>query len=182
MFPHHSDQMSQRSQVSRVALCMSKVKVLSVSESVSESVSQWQGRLLSCSGQLKTEALKNHALQSASKNIQKVWCRFIRYGQDQCISLSSKTLITIFLWNMFFYSKCKTLRTLFALWWAFAARRSRNDFVKWKSGLSRWTFDTNIVNARKYWIVNTQDIKGKGWSNGQGEIDGEYKTEKIICW
>ena len=52
--------------------------------------------------------------------------------------------------------------------------------MKWKSGLSRWTFDTNIVNARKYWIVNTQDIKGKGWSNGQGEIDGEYKTEKII--
>ena len=44
---HHSDQMSQRSQVSRVALCMSKVKVLSVSESVSQWVSQWQGHLLS---------------------------------------------------------------------------------------------------------------------------------------
>ena len=29
MSPHHSDQMSQRSQVSRVALCMSKVKVVS---------------------------------------------------------------------------------------------------------------------------------------------------------
>ena len=28
MSPHHSDQMSQRSQVSRVVLCMSKVKVL----------------------------------------------------------------------------------------------------------------------------------------------------------
>ena len=27
MFPHHSDQMSQRSQVSRVALCMPKGKV-----------------------------------------------------------------------------------------------------------------------------------------------------------
>ena len=39
MSPHHSDQMSQRSQVSRVALCMSKVKVLSVSQSVSSSVS-----------------------------------------------------------------------------------------------------------------------------------------------
>ena len=37
MSPHHSDQMSQRSQVSRVALCMSKVKVLSVSESVTRS-------------------------------------------------------------------------------------------------------------------------------------------------
>ena len=49
MFPHHSDQMFQRSQVSRVALCMSKVKVLWVTESVRE----WQGHLLSCSGQLK---------------------------------------------------------------------------------------------------------------------------------
>ena len=51
MFPHHSDQMSQRSQVSRVTLCMSISKVLS--EWVSESVIQWQGHLLSCSGQLK---------------------------------------------------------------------------------------------------------------------------------
>ena len=37
MSPHHSDQMSQRSQVSRVALCMSKVKVPLVSESVTRS-------------------------------------------------------------------------------------------------------------------------------------------------
>ena len=40
MSPCHSDQMSQRSQVSRVALCMSKVKVASVSESVSEWVTR----------------------------------------------------------------------------------------------------------------------------------------------
>jgi len=59
MFPHHSDKMSQRSQVSRVALCMSKVKVPLVSELVSEWVSEWLGHLLSCSGQLKT--LKTHA-------------------------------------------------------------------------------------------------------------------------
>ena len=50
MSPHHSDQISQRSQVSRVALCMSKIKVLWVSQSVSER----QGHLLSCFGQLKT--------------------------------------------------------------------------------------------------------------------------------
>ena len=43
------DQMSQRSQVSRLTLCRSKVKVLSVSESVSER----QGHLVSCFGQLK---------------------------------------------------------------------------------------------------------------------------------
>ena len=43
--------MSQWSQVSRIALCMAKVKV---TESVSDSVSQWQGHLLSCSGQLKS--------------------------------------------------------------------------------------------------------------------------------
>ena len=36
MFPHYSDQMSQWSQVSRIALCMAKVKV---SELVSELVS-----------------------------------------------------------------------------------------------------------------------------------------------
>ena len=40
MFPHHSDKMSQRSQVSRVALCMSKVKVLSVSQWVTQSVTR----------------------------------------------------------------------------------------------------------------------------------------------
>ena len=38
MSSHHSEQMSQRSQVSRIALCMSKVKVLSVSQWVSQSV------------------------------------------------------------------------------------------------------------------------------------------------
>ena len=32
MSSHHSEQMSQRSQVSRVALCMSKVKVPSVTQ------------------------------------------------------------------------------------------------------------------------------------------------------
>ena len=36
MSPKLSDQMLQRSQVSDVALCMSKVKVPSVSESISE--------------------------------------------------------------------------------------------------------------------------------------------------
>ena len=38
MFLHHSDQMSQRSKESRVVLCMPKVKVLSVSQSVSDKV------------------------------------------------------------------------------------------------------------------------------------------------
>merc|ERR1711989_177494 len=37
MSPHHSDQMSQRSQVSKVALCMSKVKVASASQLVTRS-------------------------------------------------------------------------------------------------------------------------------------------------
>ena len=47
MSPHHSDQMSQRSQVSRVALFLSRSKVLS--ESVSDSVSD----KVTYSGQLK---------------------------------------------------------------------------------------------------------------------------------
>ena len=36
MSSHHSDNLSQRAQVSKVALCMSKVKVPLVSQSVSE--------------------------------------------------------------------------------------------------------------------------------------------------
>ena len=50
MSPHHSDQMSQRSQVSRVALCMSNVKVLSVTQWLSDSVSD----KVTCSGQQKS--------------------------------------------------------------------------------------------------------------------------------
>ena len=38
--PHHSDQMSERSQVSRVALCISISKVPSASQSVSQSVTR----------------------------------------------------------------------------------------------------------------------------------------------
>ena len=41
--------MSQWSQVSRIALCMAKVKV---TEWVTEWLSEWQGHLLSCCGQL----------------------------------------------------------------------------------------------------------------------------------
>ena len=51
MSPHHSDKMPQWPQVSRIILCMAKVNV---SEWVSQSVSEWQGHLLSCSGQLKS--------------------------------------------------------------------------------------------------------------------------------
>ena len=50
MSHHHSDQMSQRSQVSRVALCMSNVKVLSVTQWLSDSVSD----KVTCSGQQKS--------------------------------------------------------------------------------------------------------------------------------
>ena len=51
MSPHHSDQMSEMYNAHKIVFWMSISKVLS--ESVSESVSQWQGHLLSCSGQLK---------------------------------------------------------------------------------------------------------------------------------
>ena len=58
MFPHHSDQMSQRSQVSSTStlwsLCNGKSKSYWLSQWVSEWVSEWQGHLLSCCGQLKT--------------------------------------------------------------------------------------------------------------------------------
>ena len=54
MSPKLSDHILQRSQVFGVALCMSKVKVPSVSQWVTQWMSEWQGHLLSCSGQLKT--------------------------------------------------------------------------------------------------------------------------------
>ena len=42
MSPHHSDQMSQWSQVSRIALCMAKVNVSKwISQSVSDKVTYW---------------------------------------------------------------------------------------------------------------------------------------------
>ena len=47
VFLHHSHQMSQRSQVSGVCLWMWSSKVLS------QPVTEWQGHLLTCSGQLK---------------------------------------------------------------------------------------------------------------------------------
>ena len=62
MSPHHTDQMSQWLQVSRIALCMAKVNVSDGSWRLS--VGSWRssavpggylvlGVLLSCSGQLK---------------------------------------------------------------------------------------------------------------------------------
>ena len=78
MFPHQSDQVSQRSQVSRVPLCMSKVKV----PWVTDWLSQWQGHPLSCSWQLKTIdqsiVLKNWA-QTHQNN------QFHHNQQNQCI-------------------------------------------------------------------------------------------------
>ena len=56
MPPHHSDQMSQRLQVSRAALCLSKSKSGSVSQWVSDMVTYWAVRL--SSGQLKRSYLE----------------------------------------------------------------------------------------------------------------------------
>ena len=55
MSPHHTDQMSQWSQVFRIALCITKVKV---TELVTQWLSESQGHLLSCSGQLKIQKRK----------------------------------------------------------------------------------------------------------------------------
>ena len=52
MSPHHSDQISGKSEVNWIVFCVTISKVLS------ESVSEWQGHLLSCSGQLKSNSKK----------------------------------------------------------------------------------------------------------------------------
>ena len=74
--------MSQWSQVSRIALCMAKVKV-------TESVSQWQGHLLSCSGQLKK--VTKRPFSSSCRNWP-IWMKrstleFVTWNnsRDQCV-------------------------------------------------------------------------------------------------
>jgi len=57
-------------QVSRVALCMSKVKVSW--QWVSQSVIQWQGHLLSCSGQLKK------MLESRSEDVLVLFVKLVK--------------------------------------------------------------------------------------------------------
>ena len=54
--------MSQWWQVSRIALCMAKVKV---TDWVSQWVSEWQGHLLSCSGQLKMKMKFQYELRGS---------------------------------------------------------------------------------------------------------------------
>ena len=73
--------MPQWPQVSKIILCMAKVIV---SEWVSQSVSEWQGHLLSCSGQLKSLFVSNFMFIVAT------WAQF-----DQ--SNSIKTSVTIIL-------------------------------------------------------------------------------------
>ena len=84
--------MSQWSQVSRIALCLSKVKV---SDSVTELVSQWQGHLLSCSGQLKKKMtqlqlalpqLRRLVLFRSSKTASYCW------SVDRVLATSVKSL------------------------------------------------------------------------------------------
>jgi len=99
--------MLQRSQVSGVALYMSKVKVPSVSQSVSEWVSQWQGHLLSCSGQLKIPISKHPREGMIRKHLlehQEKWERvkknYSRSGNRQEIifkmAAGKQTLLFIF--------------------------------------------------------------------------------------
>ena len=65
----------------------------------------------------------------------------------------------------------------YQLRWAFAVRRSRNDFARWKNGLWRWNFDTNsreYCTCSKYCIlkvgiwhqlqqIHVQQIPFKKW-------------------
>ena len=78
MSPHHSDQISEKSEVNWIVFCITISKVLS--EWVSEWVSEWQGHLLSCSGQLKTlpEAQRTQDIESTTWIISKSWneCKF----------------------------------------------------------------------------------------------------------
>ena len=62
MSTHHSDQMSQRSQVSRVALCMSKVKVCNLTVT-------W----LSSSGQLKRKVPRLILVDNIQTSETKIW-------------------------------------------------------------------------------------------------------------
>ena len=63
IFPHHSDQMSQRSQVSWVALWMSISKVLWVSQSVSELVTRSPFELFWTAKKIDNKLSTTNALQ-----------------------------------------------------------------------------------------------------------------------
>ena len=65
MSPHHSDQMSEMYNAHKIVFCMSISKVLWVS--------QWQGHLLSCSGQLKTKDGEKLTLKENPRLTDKSW-------------------------------------------------------------------------------------------------------------
>ena len=92
---HHSDQMYQRSQVSRVTLCMLKVKVKV------PWVSEWQGHLLSCSGQLK----KSNQI-----------CMPKLYRNDNDDNIQSLSFILIILYTKSWHGWSQKIRINFALW------------------------------------------------------------------
>ena len=57
-------------------------------------------------------------------------------------------------------SKSKTLRILFALWSVFAARRSRSDFGRWRTGSSRWNNSKkNVLSPKKILIFYFREME-----------------------
>ena len=90
MSPHHSDQMSEMYNAHKIVFCMSISKVLSVSEWVSE----WQGHLLSCSGQLKmgTQKLKKVPMGTRSPK----WGPMSMWLQWECRQMNDRSFMSEF--------------------------------------------------------------------------------------
>ena len=122
MSPHRSDQMSQWSQVSRIALCMAKVKV---TDWVSDWVSEWQGHLLSCSGQLKNYCLclvrqtsfhniwiLKAGLSQKPMTLFQIICYLYRVGIKNQITVRKITTNVYFNFHITGRFKCNTIRIL----------------------------------------------------------------------
>ena len=95
MFPHHSDQMSQRSHVSRVTLQCSKIK-RSPTDSVSDKVTYWAVRL--SSGQQKNRGESTSAitiLRASWKRHSSLYCgwRAWKNGFFSNLVLSSRATL-----------------------------------------------------------------------------------------
>ena len=176
--------MSQRSQVSWVALCMSKVKVPSVSE--------WQGHLLSCCGQLKSRDfrdIKNYIRERFKKEGGKLtttgvflFLRFCTFFKIFHVRLGKKTK------NFSFYRRvcmCKGKTNIcyfFFHFFYFAPYPKQNHYhpivvKKWpllKSSYSSSTKTSFFINKWRLWSSWWSFVKEK-WCLGRTAVTFEQK-------
>ena len=124
--------MSQRSQVNWVTFCMSISKIPWVTESVSQWVRQWQGHLLSCSGQLKTH--NRNLLVFTCAN----WCHIEQPWGQLLVSMQVK-----------FITVKQYYRDIFVGWITILFFSCPQQLNRWPCPLVRWSDQTNNQSLHK---------------------------------